>query len=146
MQRDYVVYPSMIDGESGVMWFYDNPSVVAPFDDSHPIDVSAAKCNDMAICLWYTSPLWQFTDPLRTKYALLGEYNKWTPVSQQRFVAIGNNDQQTEATVTLQGAPSEIVPVAVYHSALQTVLLDCPISSANGQANLVITPTTVVCS
>ena len=146
MKRDYVVFPSMIGGESGVTWFYDNPSVVSTFDDSHPISVTAASCNDLTICLWYTSPLWQFTDPLQTKYALLGEWNKWTAVSEQRFSAIVTNAQQTEATITIQGAPSEIVPLAVYHSALRTVLLDCPISTVNGRATLLITPIAVTCS
>lgn len=146
MKRDYDVYPSSIGAESGVMWPYDNSSAVTAFDDTHPISVTAAQCNDMAICLWYISPLWQFSDPARTKYALLGEWNKWTAVSAQRFVSIATNAQKTQATITVQGAPSEIVPIVVYHSALRSVMVNCPISTVNGQANLVITPTNVACS
>jgi hypothetical protein len=146
MKRDYVLYPSMIASETGVLWSYDNFNVVFTFDDSHPLDVTASQCHDLAICLWYISPLWQFNDPVRTKYALLGEWNKWTAVSQQRFLSINTNAQKTQTTITLQGAAAEIVPVVIYHSKLRSVTVPCSISAANGQATLVITPTNVMCS
>ncbi|CAF1692886.1 unnamed protein product, partial [Rotaria sp. Silwood1] len=78
MKRDYTVYPSMIGSESGIIWSYDNAQITSIFDDTHPLEVSTSKCNDQSICLWYVSPLWQFNDPIRTKYALLGEWGKWT--------------------------------------------------------------------
>jgi hypothetical protein len=146
MKRDYSVYPSMIEGESGIIWSYDNSQVTSTFDDTHPVEVTASKCNDLSICLWYVSPVWEFNDPLRTKYALLGELNKWTAVSRQRFLSITTNTEKTETTIIVQGAPSEVVPVVVYHSTLQTVTVNCPISAGQGQATLVITPTTTVCS
>ncbi len=62
MKRNYSVYPSMIGGQSGIIWSYDTPTVQLPFDENHPLDVSAAKCHDLSICLWYVSPLWQFND------------------------------------------------------------------------------------
>ena len=145
MKRDYTVYPSMIGAESGVLWSYDNAQMTSLFDDTHPVEVVANKCGDLDICLWYVSPSWQFNDPIRTKYALLGELNKWTAVSQQRFVSISTNAQKTQATIVVQGAPSEIVPVAIYHSS-RTVTVNCTISTVNSQANLVINPTNVVCS
>jgi hypothetical protein len=146
MKRDYTIYPSMIGGESGYIWSYDNALMASPFDDSHPLEVSASKCNDLSICLWYVSPLWQFNDPVRTKYALLGEVNKWTAISQQRFVSITTNAEKTQATIILQGAPSEIVVLAVFHSTLRSIYINCPISADKGQATLVITPAHVVCS
>ncbi len=146
MKRDYSVYPSMIESESGIIWSYDNAQVISTFDDTHPVDVSPAKCNDSAICVWYVSPLWQFNDPVRTTYALLGEVNKWTAVSRQRFVSITTNTEKTQTTIVVAGVGSETVPVAVYHSNLQSVTVNCPISAETGQANLVITPTNVVCS
>jgi hypothetical protein len=146
MKRDYPVYPSMIEGESGLIWSYDNVQVTSTFDDTHPLEVTASKCGDSAICLWYVSPVWQFNDAIRTKYALLGELNKWTAVSRQRFVSITTNTEKTLTTIVVQGAPSEVVSIVVYHSNVQTVIINCVISATSGQANLVITPTNAVCS
>ena len=80
MKRDYAVYPSMIESESGIIWSYDNAQMVSTFDDTHSLNVTAQKCNDLSICVWYVSPVWQFNDVVRTQYALLGELNKWTAV------------------------------------------------------------------
>jgi len=146
MKRDYSVHPSMIEFESGIVWSYDNVQVTSVFNDSLPVHVLASNCNDSAICVWYVSPLWQFNDPVRTTYALLGELNKWTAVSRQRFLSITTNTEKTQTTIVVAGVGSETVPVAVYHSNLQSVTVNCPISAQTGQANLVITPTNVVCS
>ncbi|CAF1499818.1 unnamed protein product [Adineta ricciae] len=146
MKRNYVVYPSMIGSESGVIWSYDNTDVVSIFDDTHPLEVPADKCGDLAICVWYVSPQWQFNDPIHIKYAFLGEKNKWTAVSQQRISYIATNTEKTQTTITVQGAKSEIVPLVVYHSTLHSVNVNCSISADKGQAQLVITPTTVTCS
>jgi hypothetical protein len=146
MKRDYTIYPTMIGGESGIIWSYDNSQVTSTFDDTHPVDVLANKCDDLSVCVWYVSPLWQFNDPIQTKYALLGESNKWTAVSRQRFVSITTNIEKTQTTIVVQGVASEVVPVIVYHSTLRSVTVNCPISATSGQANLVITPTNVGCS
>lgn len=146
MKQDYAVYPSMIeDAESGVIWSYDNAQVTATFDDTHPLVVSTSKCNDASMCLWYISPLWQFNDAIRTQYALLGEYNKWTAVSRQRFASITTNTEKTQTTIVVQGVVAETVAVVVYHSSLQTQTVNCVIP-ASGQASLVITPTNAACS
>jgi hypothetical protein len=146
MNRDYVVYPSMIGGQSGISWSYDNVQVVSIFDNTHSVNISASKCNQSAICVWYVSPVWQFNEPQRTNYALLGELNKWTVVSRQRFLSITTNTEKTQTTVILQGVPSELVRIGVYHSNLGSTIVDCLISTENRQANLVITPTNAVCS
>jgi hypothetical protein len=146
MNRDYVVYPSMIGGESGIFWSYDNAQVVSTFDNTHPVDVSASKCNESAICVWYISPIWQFNDSQRTNYALLGELNKWAAVSRQRFLSITTNTEKTQTTVVVQGVASETVRLGVYHSNLGSTIVNCLISIENRQANLVITPINVVCS
>jgi hypothetical protein len=146
MKRDYSVYPSMIDGQSGIVWFYNNPTKISPFNDTYPLDVSATICNDLSICVWYISPLWQFNDPNKTKYALLGEWNKWTAISRQRFLSITTNTENTQTTIIIQGITSEIVSIVVYHSILQSITVNCTISDENGRASLVITPTNAVCS
>jgi hypothetical protein len=129
MKRDYQIYPYIIRGESGIIWSYDNVQMSSTFDDTHPLDISANKCNNISICLWYVSPLWQFNDLSQTQYALLGEWNKWTPVSQQRFVSITNNAQNTQTTITLQIATSEIVSVVVFHSTLHYITINCSTST-----------------
>ncbi len=146
MKRNYTIYPSMIGSEPGMIWSYENPQMTSAFTDTVPLDVAANKCDSLSICLWYVSPLWQFNDPAQTKYALLGESGKWTAVSQQRFVSITTNIEKTQANIIVQGVATEIVPVLVYHSTLLTVTVNCSISTDNGQATVVITPRTVVCS
>jgi len=146
MKRDYSVYPSMIDSESGIVWFYNNPTKISTLNYTSPLDVSATRCNDLSICVWYISPLWQFNDLNKTKYALLGEWNKWTAVSRQRFLSIITNTENTQTTIIVQGVISEIVSIIVYHSTLQSVTVNCTISTENSQASLVITPTNAVCS
>jgi hypothetical protein len=145
MKHDYTVYPSMIGSDDGIIWSYDNPRVTATFDDAHPLQVQANKCNDTAICLWYVSPLWQFNDPLPTRYALLGELGKWTAVSRQRFGPITTNRQKTEANIAVQGMQSEVVQVLVYHSTLEMVQVNCRITAKNSSATLTITPSSVSC-
>jgi hypothetical protein len=44
-------------------------------------------------------------------------------------------------TITLRGAPSEMVRVLVYHFKLGSVHVNCTLAS--GQAQLIITPSTV---
>jgi hypothetical protein len=146
MKRDYSVYPSMIGGQSGVIWSYDNSNVVSTFDGANPVNVSSNQCNNISICLWYVSPLQSLNDSAGTQYALLGEWNKWTAVSQQRFTSIVTDIKKNEATITVQGAFGETVPVIVFHSVLQSITVNCLISANNGEAQVVITSSNVVCS
>ena len=148
MKRDYTISPSMIGAkaQSSMLWSYNDSSVIIPFDDSAPLKVSADQCHNLTLCLWYISPLISLNDPTGVKYALLGEWNKWTAVSQQRFTSIVTDTTKNEATVTVAGVAGETVPVVVFHSVLLALTVNCPISSANGQAQLVITPSNVVCS
>jgi hypothetical protein len=146
MKQDYSIDPSMIDGQSGIIWSYENPYMISIFDDTHPLDVSAHQCNQSSMCVWYVSPLWQFNDSSQTKYALLGEWNKWTVVSRQRFLSITTNLENTQTTILVQGVISEVVSIIVYHSTLQSMAVNCSISNENGQANLIITPTSAICS
>ena len=146
MKKDYPVYPSMIDGQSGIIWSYENIHLTSTFDETHPVEVTTSKCDDLSICLWFVSPVWHFNDPIETKYTLLGEINKWTTVSRQRFVSITTNTDKTQTTIVVQGITNETIPIGIYHSTLQSLIVNCTISSTSGQTNLVITPTSVVCS
>jgi hypothetical protein len=146
MKQDYLVVPSMIGAESGVIWSYDNSEVVSTFDETNPLNVSSIQCHNLSICLWYVSPLQSLNDPSGSKYALLGECNKWTAVSQQRFTSIVTDTTRNQATITVQGVSSETVPIVVFHSILKSITINCTISATNGQAQVVITPSNIVCS
>ena len=146
MKRDYLVYPSMIGDQSGIIWSYNDSKTISTFDNTHPLNVSANQCHNRTICLWYASPLQSFNDSARTQYALLGEWNKWTAVSQQRFLSIITDTQDNQATITVQGVSDETVPIVVYHSLLQSVIVNCTFSTNDAQAHIVVTPSDVVCS
>jgi hypothetical protein len=146
MKRNYTIYPAMIGGQSGVVWLYNNSEVVTTFDDSVGLNVSANICHNITLCLWYISPLQSLDDSSGVQYALLGEFNKWTAVSQQRFTSIVTDTQKHEASVIIQGIPGETVTVAVFHSVLLSVTVNCSISATNGQAHLVVTTSNIMCS
>jgi hypothetical protein len=146
MRQDYTVTPSMIGGQDGIIWSYDNAKAVRGFSGAAPLDVSSAKCDNLTVCLWYVSPLVQFSDSPKAQYALLGEWNKWTAVSQQRFISIETDRQNSRATITVQGLFGETVPVVIYHTTLLSVTVSCRISAVNGQAKVDITISNVVCS
>ena len=148
MKRDYTISPSMIGApsQSAVVWFYNDSKLVSTFDDSVPLKVSADRCHNLSVCLWYVSPLQSLKDSTDVQYALLGEWDKWSAVSQQRFSSIMTDTMKHEATVTVQGVSGETVPVVVFHSVLHSVTVNCPISAENGQAHLVITTSNVACS
>ena len=146
MKKDYGVSPLMIGAQSGLVWTYKDPVDVRSFSAAIPIRVSADNCDDTAICLWYTSPILPLNDPEDTRYALLGEPNKWTAVSQQRFKSIENDVQKQQTVITVEGVKGEVIPVHIFHSTLQVVQVNCTITSANDQANIVITASKVVCS
>jgi hypothetical protein len=146
MNRDYTIYPSMIGGQSGVIWSYDNSEIVSTFDDANPLMVSSIQCHNLSICLWYISPLQSLNDPSGSEYALLGEWNKWTAVSQQRFISIVTDVTKNQAIIAIQGVSSETVPIVLFHSVLKSFTVNCKISAMNGQARVVITPSNIVCS
>ncbi|CAF5032892.1 unnamed protein product, partial [Rotaria sp. Silwood1] len=143
MKQDYLIYPSMIGAQPGVIWSYDNPTAVSTFDDDHPLNVSAAKCHDLSICLWYISPLIIFSSS--TKYALLGEWNKWTAISSQRIIGIDNFIGSNFALITVYGLVSEVVPILVFHSNLSIVNVTCRMHPDEGEAQLVIDDRRVGC-
>ena len=145
MKQNYSIYPSMIGSQSGVLWFYNNSDKAKIFDNSNPLTINADVCHNLSLCLWYISPLQSFNDSTGTQYALLGEWNKWTAVSQQRFTSIDTDAQKSEATITVEGVSGEIVPVVVFHSVLLSVTVNCSISSANGHAHLIINSSDVTC-
>lgn len=146
MKRDYQVSPSMIGGEASVIWFYNNTKLVKPFNDTNPLSVSANQCHNLTICLWYVSPLIEFSNSPKAQFALLGELNKWTAVSRQRFTSIDADTTAGQGTITIQGVPGETIPVVIYHSIFFSVTVNCQISSNQNSTKIIITTSDVLCS
>jgi hypothetical protein len=146
MKQDYLVFPEMIGAQPGLVWPYNDPKDIRGFSAPIPINVMASECHNLSICLWYVSSLISLKDSADTQYALLGEWNKWTAVSQQRFKSIVTDTQKNEATITIEGVSGEIVPVIIFHSVLQSVTVNCTITATSSQAHIVVTPSNVVCS
>ncbi|CAF1270877.1 unnamed protein product, partial [Adineta steineri] len=103
-------------------------------------------CSAASICLWYVSPLIQLTESSPTiYYALLGESNKWTAISQQRIRFIDNEINNNIAIIGLQGAPNELVSINIFHTVLLSTTVTCPMASDTGIARLIITSSNMFC-
>ncbi|CAF1248650.1 unnamed protein product [Adineta steineri] len=146
MERDYQVYPSMIGAQAGVIWSYNNATDVKTFSETNSLNVSASQCNNLTVCLWYVSPLVQFSDSPTASYALLGEWNKWTAVSRQRFNSIKTDTKNSQVTIIVQGVAGETIPVVIYHSLLFSVTVNCRISTDDTPATVIITKSDIICS
>ena len=138
MKKDYLIYPSMIKAQPGIIWPYENSSDVTMFDDAHPLRISSKRCNSSSFCLWYISPLWRFNDAHHSQYALMGELSKWTVVSGQRIRSIDIAADQSQTAITIEGPPGEIISFTAYHPTLGVRSIPCYISPPDGRALMVI--------
>jgi len=146
MRQDYSVYPSMIGAKSGLIWSYDNSTTVFPFSDDNPLNISHCICSEASMCLWYVSPIIELTNSPKISYALRGEWNKWTAISQQRIISIDNQKINHIAIITVQGVPGETISMVVFHSTLQSVTVNCKIPADIGSARIIITISSVSCT
>lgn len=97
---------------------FDSLSVTFPFDNSHPVSLPA--CGLLDFVLLHTAPVFS------NGWALLGELNKWVPVSDARFNDVNVDGVSMSATVT--GAVNEVVPVTFYDtSAGKVSTINCTI-------------------
>lgn len=147
MRRNYSIIPSMIRSASGIIWSYDNPYDIFYFNENKSLFISSKLCNQTSFCLWYTSPIWSFNDSLSTKFAFMGELNKWTFISQQRFSFLKFNSENTQMTIIAKGIRNELIQILIYHSKFQSIIhLHCLISNENLQVQIIINSTNVYCS
>ncbi|CAF2091167.1 unnamed protein product [Rotaria magnacalcarata] len=148
MKRNYSLIPSMIGSSpNGIIWSYDNPYEIFYFNEKNSLFISNKICNSTSFCLWYSSPIWIFNDSLSTQYSFMGEINKWTFISQQRFSSLTFNSQNTQMTILVQGVNNESAEILVYHSKFQSIIhLICHLSNNYLQAQLTINSTHVICS
>ncbi|CAF4557909.1 unnamed protein product [Rotaria socialis] len=146
MKRNYSIVPSMIRSSNGILWSFDNPYKINYFDENHSLEISNKICNLTSFCLWYSSPIWSFNDSSSTKYSFMGEINKWTFISQQRFSSLHTNVDNTQMTIIVQGVVNEIVDILVYHSKFQSIIhVNCHFYIDHLIAQLIINSTNVIC-
>jgi hypothetical protein len=146
MKRNYSIIPSLIRSPNGILWSFDNPYKINYFDENHSLKISNKICNLTSFCLWYSSPIWSFNDSLSTKYSFMGEINKWTFISQQRFSSRYTNVDNTQMTIIVQSVVNEIVEILVYHSKFQSIIdVNCHFYIDHLRAQLIINSTDVIC-
>ena len=145
MKQNYVIYPSMLGITLGALWFKTDGSV-SVFKKSNPIHISTDQCSGSTVCVWYISPLWQFNSPQPgSSVALLGDLDKWTPVSRQRFTSIVIDLANNLARVTFQGVPGEEIFILTFYPETFWAGTACFVTeNGTGWAN--ITPTILTCS
>jgi hypothetical protein len=147
MKRNYSIIPSMIGGTSlGLIWSYDNPFKLFYFNENNSLDISKDLCNETSFCLWYNSPILYFNDSLSTQYSFMGELNKWTFISRQRFSSLILNNNNTQMRILVKGTPNEFVYILVYHSKFQSIIrVVCRFYQDKLITQLIINSTNVIC-
>ncbi|XP_055899050.1 uncharacterized protein LOC106071759 isoform X1 [Biomphalaria glabrata] len=69
-----------------VIYSGDDPTdLPRPFSEASPLRLGP-ECTPVNFCLYYTTPILQLG--VRTRVMLLGEPNKWVPISQKRYNSI----------------------------------------------------------
>ncbi|XP_059175571.1 uncharacterized protein LOC131955451 isoform X2 [Physella acuta] len=74
------------------------------FSDDNPLKLGP-ECSAVNFCLYYTSPVLQLSSS--SKVILLGEENKWVPLSSKRFLGI--NQSSEDIIVSVYVNPEETV-------------------------------------
>ena len=99
--------------------------------------LNIAQCSKSDFQYWVIPPFFP------SGYTLLGELNKITPVSEQRFGDITVSDNTV--MVKVNGVPAEKVPITVYdNTAKKTQVIECTISESG--TNLLVISSVMECS
>ncbi|CAF1174900.1 unnamed protein product [Didymodactylos carnosus] len=154
MKSNYDIYPTDLglsastDINDYVAYSWSNPFELVKFSSNNSLSITTKQCgtNDInSFCLWYISPLWQFSQPSKSIYALLGEFNKWVPVSKQRFQSLSISQSNNRTAIDVKGSSLEYTQFLIYSQALGGVItLPCQLSS-HGYGQIVITTQSAVC-
>ncbi|XP_076436393.1 uncharacterized protein LOC143275932 isoform X2 [Babylonia areolata] len=102
-----VGFPSQRENPDGRLFVRNSPHQLYNFSDAHPLDIGPATCNTSLppfFCLFYTAPVLVLGEQ---EVILLGELEKWVPVSPQRVHQIRKTP--LSLTLTLRGQVGETV-------------------------------------
>ncbi|XP_033764085.1 uncharacterized protein LOC117345186 [Pecten maximus] len=104
MTSDYIVYPNQTgfpsEISSGVVFSYTDVYNISKFDDNNPLHLTG--CSDDTFCLYYFSTVFYMNG---TNIGVLGEINKWVPMSPQRVNLVVRGE--TTVDVVVMGEPYE---------------------------------------
>jgi hypothetical protein len=143
MKQDYIIHPSMLGIKSGALWYKTGAHPMAVFDQSHPLYIDADTCSQSNVCVYYISPIWEVRPDF--KVALMGDFNKWAPVSRQRFTSIIIDPTENQVRVTYQGVPNEEIYLMTYYPSWSERGQACFVNE-NGTGWAIITPTISTCT
>ncbi|CAF1132035.1 unnamed protein product, partial [Didymodactylos carnosus] len=154
MKSNYDIYPQDLGisvpylSLSYVAWSWNNPFELIKFNSNNSLSITKNACgtNDQnSFCLWYISPVFQFSQPSVSSYSLLGELNKWVPVSKQRFESLEVPKSNDRITFNVRGSSLEYTQFLVYSESLGgVIILPCQLSS-DGNGQIVITTQSAIC-
>ena len=97
-------------------------------------------------CVFDVSPLWQFNNPDKFVYALLGGFTSWTGVSRQRILSIDKDMQNNNVTITVQGFPNQLVRLVFSTFIDGLSYVSCGTSDTTGQAHFIVVPHNIICA
>ncbi|OWF39492.1 uncharacterized protein LOC110464957 [Mizuhopecten yessoensis] len=104
MTSDYLIYPNQTgfpsELSSGVVFSYTDVYNYSKFDNNNPLHLKG--CTDENFCLYYFSTVFFMNG---TTIGVLGEINKWVPMSPQRVNLVVRGETTVDVVVT--GVPYE---------------------------------------
>ena len=75
----------------------------------------------------------------------MGEFDKWTPVSRQRFTSIVVDPKEKQAIATYQGVPNERIVIVTFYPPIAITYTSCFVNQ-NGTGWAIITSGIITCT
>ncbi len=123
--RDYLVTPSMIGAQTGIIC-EERDWRGKIFSDANPLYVTEEDCGISKVCIWYVSPIWELSDTKNTiSYGLMGEFHKLTGVNRQRITSIIRDAKDGPITITCKGVFDEPVRLIFSYPDGEWALVSC---------------------
>ncbi|XP_059175577.1 uncharacterized protein LOC131955455 [Physella acuta] len=109
----------------------DSSKLPAMFSDNSPLELGP-ECSTTNFCLYYTSPILQLG--VRTQVILLGEENKWVPLSPKRFYSIHQTHE--DIIIVLNVNARESVTLRFMEELGPVLTVECDNSASDTPADL----------
>eukprot|EP01120_Amphizonella_sp_Union-15-10_P008061 TRINITY_DN2821_c0_g1_i1.p1 TRINITY_DN2821_c0_g1~~TRINITY_DN2821_c0_g1_i1.p1 ORF type:complete len:734 (+),score=155.15 TRINITY_DN2821_c0_g1_i1:26-2227(+) len=121
----YVISPSDLDLSDEFSYVaykhsFTNSTTVSPFTKTEPIKLPISGKADFG--LYHVVPVFE------NGWAILGELNKWVPISTQRISAFW--ESTSVVGVSIKGSPNEVVSFTFLNPKSQLVMVNVVISSS----------------
>ncbi|CAL1547276.1 unnamed protein product [Lymnaea stagnalis] len=99
----------------------DPTKLPVPFSESAPLSLGPS-CSDVNFCLYYTSPVLQLGNG--TKIVLLGEPDKWVPLSSKRFSSIQSKSGDVTVILGVNAHETVTFNFLIDIEPIQTIICD----------------------